>query len=261
MRDAIGERMVALERVAREAGTRALAHWHRREELVFEQKADPRDIVSVADREVEAAIRDAVAAAFPEDGFIGEEFGTEPTRSGFAWVIDPIDGTAPFMAGLPSWCVSIALVRGEERVGGAVAEPVAGELYLAEKGRGATLDGRRLRLDPGAGIRSGSTAVGASHRSDPGEIAGVVERLMRRGGMFYRNGSGALMLAYVAAGKLVGIYEPHMNAYDCLAGLLLVEEAGGIVAPYPERDLAGGGRILAAAPGAWADLVEIVGEA
>lgn len=259
MTNGLDGRATVLERVIREAADRALGHWHRREEIVFQTKGDPRDIVSQADRDVEEAIRAAVTASFPEDGFIGEEFGTQAARSGFAWIIDPIDGTAPFMAGLPSWCVSIAVVRGEERVAGAIAVPVTGELFLAEKGRGATLDGRPLRLDARVGIAGGSTAIGASHRSEPGEIGGVIERLMRRGGMFYRNGSGALMLAYVAAGRLVGIYEPHMHAYDCLAGLLLVEEAGGVCAPYPEKDLAGGGRVLAATPGAWTDLAEIVG--
>lgn len=258
MESGIGVRMALLQRVAREAGQQAYQHWQSREELVFEKKGDPRDLVSQADRDVEGAIRAAVSDAFPEDGFLGEEFGVQAARSGFSWVIDPIDGTAPFMAGLPSWCVSIAVVKGEERMAGAVVVPASNEMFLAEKGRGATLDGRRLKLDPRAGITSGATAVGASHRSNPSEIAGVVQRLMQRGGMFYRNGSGALMLAYVAAGRLIGIYEPHMHAHDCLAGLLLVEEAGGIASAYPEGRLDEGGRILAAAPGAWQDLVDII---
>jgi myo-inositol-1(or 4)-monophosphatase len=101
------------------------------------------------------------------------------------------------------------------------------------------------------------TAIGASHRTDPGAIAGVIERLIRRGGIYYRNGSGALMLAQVGAGQLGGYFEPHMHAWDALAGLLIVEEAGGRVGPYPEDALEGGGRVIAAAPGVWDDLVAV----
>jgi myo-inositol-1(or 4)-monophosphatase len=257
MDDEVGARHALLIEVTTASGARALEHWRSRAELVIEEKASPQDVVSMADRDVETLIREAVRRAFPGDGFYGEEFGAEAGRSGFVWAIDPIDGTSPFLAGLPSWCVSIAVRRAEETVAGAVAAPVTGELYEARIGFGARLDGMALRLDPGVTIRAGQTAIGASARTDPAEAAGLVERLMRRGGMFYRNGSGALMLAYVAAGRLIGYYEPHMHAWDCLAGLLLVAEAGGRVLDYPDGRLEGGGRVLAAAPGAFDDLLAV----
>jgi myo-inositol-1(or 4)-monophosphatase len=254
---AIAERAALAERVAAEAGRRALDLWQRRGELVSEAKGDARDVVSRADREVEAAIREAVARDFPQDGFFGEELGAEPGRSGFVWVIDPIDGTTPFLAGHATWCVSIAVLAGERPVAAAVAAPALDAHFVARRGGGAWLGSRRLAVDQGLGIGGAMTAIGASHRTDPAAIAGVIERLIGRGGIYYRNGSGALMLAQVGAGQLGGYFEPHMYAWDALAGLLIVEEAGGRVGPYPEGALERGGRVIAAAPGVWDDLVAV----
>jgi myo-inositol-1(or 4)-monophosphatase len=260
--DAVGARHALMCRVAAEAGEQALGHWRRRAELIIEEKANPQDVVSRADRAVERAIREAVAMAFPEDAVLGEEFGAVVGRSGYTWVVDPIDGTAPFLAGHPTWCVAIALRRDDETVAAATAAPVTGELFAARRGQGMTVDGSRVTLDRALGIGNGQTAIGASGRSDPAEIAGIVERLMRRGGMFYRNGSGALMLAYVASGRLAGYVEPHMHAWDAVGGLMMVEEAGGRTAPYPDGRLEDGGRVIAAGPGAWDDLIAVVdGEA
>jgi myo-inositol-1(or 4)-monophosphatase len=255
--DEVGARHALLVGLAGAAGARALEHWHARADLVIEEKASPQDVVSAADRDVETLVRAAVRDGFPEDGFYGEEFGAEAGRSGFVWAIDPIDGTSPFLAGLPHWCVSVAVRRGDATVAGAIAAPLLAEVFETRRGGGARVNGLPLRLDPAVTIRNGQTAIGASARTDPAEAAGLVERLMRRGGMFYRNGSGALMLAYVAAGRLTGYYEPHMHAWDCLAGLLLVEEAGGRVLPYPEGRLEDGGRVLAAAQGAFDDLLAV----
>ena len=254
MKGEVDARAGLLRAVVEEAGAAALAHWRGRAALVVEDKGNPQDVVSAADRQVETVIRASVRQAFPDDGFLGEEHAAEAGRSGWLWVIDPIDGTAPFLAGHPTWCVSIAVRRGEETLLGAIAAPAQGELYFARRGRGAELDGLALRIDPDIGLTNRQTAIGASARSDPAEIAGLVERLMRRGGMFYRNGSGALMLAYVAAGRLAGYCEPFMAAWDCLAGFLIIEEAGGRAAPYPPGRLEDGGPVLAAAPGAWDEL-------
>lgn len=242
---------LALE-AARVAGALAMTYWRGRDALVVETKASRQDMVSEADRAVEALIRETVARTFPGDGVLGEEFGATPGRSGFDWVIDPIDGTSPFLHGMPNWCVSIAVTGGDRTVIGVIAVPSHGETYHARLGDGAWLDGRRLALEPGPGIDAAATGIGASHRTDPDWIARVTGDLARQGGMFFRNGSGALMLAYVAAGRLAGYLEPHMHAWDCLAGLLIVREAGGRTAPYPEgAERRDGGSVLAAAPGAW----------
>ena len=122
--------------MAEEAGALALDYFNRRETLVIEQKRDPQDVVSVADREVENLIRKRVAEKFPDDGFLGEEYGLQPGTSGLTWVVDPIDGTSPFVNGMPNWCVSIALLKDEEPIIGVIAAPCHQEVYAAAAGRG-----------------------------------------------------------------------------------------------------------------------------
>jgi myo-inositol-1(or 4)-monophosphatase len=160
--------------------------------------------------------------------------------------------------GLPHWCVVIAVAEGPETLAGVIDVPVTGEHFAARAGHGATLDGSRLSLDPARRIDQSPIAVGASERSDPRRIANVIRRLMEAGSIYYRNGSGANMLACVAAGRLGGYVEPAMNPWDSLAGLLMIREAGGIVHPFPaDRRL---GLTLAASPGVWNDLHRIVSE-
>ncbi|CAD7054252.1 inositol monophosphatase [Pseudorhizobium endolithicum] len=244
------------EDVAREAGAIALDFFRRRETLVIETKKDPQDVVSIADRAVETLIRDRIAQAYPGDGMLGEEYGLAEGVSGFTWVIDPIDGTSPFVNGMPTWCVSIALLHQGEPVAGIIAAPCQDELFSAARDLGAQLNGAVLRLDASRSIRNAVTGIGANHHVAPHIVANVVEALLTQGGTFIRNGSGALMLAYVAAGRLVGYYEPYMHAWDCLAGYCLVREAGGWYLPFPTEgaSLSKGAPVLAAAPGAIDDL-------
>ncbi|MDK1481656.1 inositol monophosphatase family protein, partial [Sinorhizobium sp. 6-117] len=225
-------RLALAEAVAREAGTVALDYFNRRETLVIETKRDPQDVVSIADREVEMLIRDRFAEAYPDDGLLGEEYGLEPGNSGFTWVIDPIDGTSPFVNGMPNWCVSIALLHDGVPVVGVISAPCHDELYAAALGRGARLNGKPLSLDASRTIRNAVTGIGANNHVTPAFVGRMVEKLLEAGGNFVRNGSGALMLAYVAAGRLVGYYEPYMHAWDCLAGYCLVKEAGGWYLPF-----------------------------
>lgn len=260
--DDIAVRFTLARAVAREAGALALDFWARRATLTIETKDDPLDQVSQADRETEVLIRTRIADRFPNDALFGEEGGSTPGQSGLTWVIDPIDGTVPFVAGLPHWCVAIALQGPDGTELGVIDVPVAGTQYAARRGHGAMLDDVPLRISPDHRVTNTLVALGASHRTAPERIIAVVGALMARGGMFYRNGSGALMLADVAAGRLGGYYEPHMNAWDCLAGLLMIREAGGRTAPFCDTvPLEQGDRALAAAPGVWDDLIEIVAQA
>lgn len=254
-------RLALAETVANEAGAVALDYFNRRETLVIETKRDPQDVVSIADREVERLIRARFREAYPDDGMLGEEYGLAEGCSGFTWVVDPIDGTSPFVNGMPNWCVSIALLHEGEPVIGVIAAPCQGELYAAARDAGARLNGKPLSLDPSRTIRNAVTGIGANNHVTPATVAKIVENLLEAGGTFVRNGSGALMLAYVAAGRLVGYYEPYMHAWDCLAGYCLVKEAGGWYQPFPvdgER-LTKGAPVLAAAPGAIGDLKRIAG--
>ncbi|TWG65891.1 inositol monophosphatase family protein [Aminobacter sp. J44] len=249
------------EAVAREAGRLAFDYFNRRSTLVIEMKRDPQDVVSIADRNVETLIREKIGERFPGDGILGEEYGLADATSGFTWVIDPIDGTSPFVNGMPTWCVSIALLHRGEPVVGVIYAPCQDELFSAALGRGASMNGTPLSLDATRTIRNAVTGIGANHYVAPQVVAKVVEDLLGAGGTFIRNGSGALMLAYVAAGRLVGYYEPYMHAWDCLAGYCLVREAGGWFLPFPVEgeSLTKGAPVLAAAPGAIDDLRAIAG--
>ncbi len=254
-------RLALAETIGREAGAVALDYFNRRETLIVETKRDPQDVVSIADREVENLIRERIGEIYPEDGVLGEEYGLLAGRSDFIWVIDPIDGTSPFVNGMPSWCISIALIHEGAPVVGVIAAPCHGELYAAALGLGARLNGKLLSLDASRTIRNAMTGLGANNYVTPAFVAKMVENLLEAGGTFIRNGSGALMLAYVAAGRLVGYYEPYMHAWDCLAGYCLVQEAGGWYLPFPvdgER-LTKGAPVLAAAPGAVEDLRKLAG--
>ncbi|MBB4278701.1 inositol monophosphatase family protein [Rhizobium mongolense] len=254
-------RLAHAEAVAREAGAMALDYFKRRETLVIETKRDPQDVVSIADREVENLIRGRFNQAYPDDGVLGEEYGLEAGTSGFTWVVDPIDGTSPFINGMPNWCISIALLHDGVPVVGVICAPCHDELYAAALGLGATLNGKTLRLDPTRTIRNSVTGIGANNYVTPAFVGKMVESLLAAGGNFIRNGSGALMLAYVAAGRLVGYYEPYMHAWDCLAGYCLVKEAGGWYQSFPTEGegLTKGAPVLAAAPGAIHDLRQLAG--
>lgn len=262
MSEAILSRHVAAEQIAAEAGELALAFFENRADLIAESKANPQDVVSRADREVEDLVRGRIAALFPDDGLLGEESGLAAGTSGFLWVIDPIDGTSPFLAGLPHWCVAIAIVQGSVTVAAVTDVPMAKEVFSARRGAGAWLNGRRLAIDDRTTVETSLTGIGANHRADPEHVARVIKGLLVAGGAFYRNGSGAIMLASVAAGRLGAYYEPFMNCWDCLGGMLLVTEAGGDVLPFGSADkLLVGGPVLATAPAAWQKVNEIIAAA
>src|SRR6218665_4019201 len=190
----IKERHILAEKIALVAGRVAFDYFSRRETLIIESKGDPQDVVSIADREVENLIRDRVADTFPDDGFLGEEYGLTQGVSGYTWVVDPIDGTSPFVNGMPNWCVSIAVLFDNEPVIGVISAPCHDELYASAFGMGATLNGKTLRLDPSRNIRNAVTGIGANNHVTPAFVARIVENLLEAGGNFIRNGSGALML-------------------------------------------------------------------
>lgn len=259
MSDEIVSRHTAAEQIAAEAGALALDFFNRRSDLITEFKASPQDVVSQADRQVENLVRQRISALFPDDGLLGEEQGLLAGASGFTWVIDPIDGTTPFLAGLPHWCVAIALVQNGATVAAVTQAPIQDEVYSARRGAGAWLNGKRLAVDGRTTLENSLTGIGANHRTSPDHVAGVIRGLLIAGGAFYRSGSGALMLAAVAAGRLGTYYEPYMNCWDCLGGLLMVEEAGGTVKPFGSpNDLRVGGPVLASAPAAWEEINRII---
>lgn len=245
--------------VVREAGAVALAHYRNLGSLTVESKG-VQDPVSEADRETEQVIKERMAALFPDDAFVGEETGADrvdPSRG--TWVVDPIDGTQPFLLGLPTWCVSMAYVEDDDVQVGVIYNPVTDDLYSARRGAGAWLNDRPMAVSTAQRINEGLTGMGCSARTSPADLGHIAEHLRAAGGMYHRIGSGALTLSYVAAGQLIGYVEMHINAWDCLAAILLVEEAGGRVSPFlAEHGVTGGGRIVAGAPGVYDELVGLL---
>ncbi|TZG33329.1 inositol monophosphatase [Agrobacterium sp. B1(2019)] len=208
----------------------------------------PQDFLTVTDAASEAHIRGAIAAAFPEDSFFGEEGGGEIGDR--VWVVDPIDGTANFARGIPHFCISVAYVENGQAEIGAICNPALGELYFARRGEGATRNGQPIQTAETERFDAASIEMGWSTRIANATYLDVVGNLLDMGANVRRAGSGALALAYVADGRSDGYLELHMNSWDCLAGLLLVSEAGGDVCPFLEiGSLREGGPVLAAAAG------------
>lgn len=240
-------RYVLLQRVAREAGALALDYWRNRERLVVELKG-PRDFVSRADREVESFIRREIAHAFPDDGFLGEETASAyiPGQRNL-WVVDPIDGTHNFLRGIAYWNVSIAYVEDGLRTLGAVYDPPHDEFFHARRGYGAwrASAAGEVKIATGRpeGLSGAIVAVGHHDRYPDPRYVAIRRELMRTHSAFRNFGAAALQLAHVADGRLDAFIELSLSAWDVMAGLLLVEEAGGCVGTYP-----GPGGITARAP-------------
>ena len=237
-------------KAARRAGKSLVKDFREVENLQVSTKG-PGDFVSKADREAERLIKEDLMGARPTYGWLGEETGGEdgadPTRR---WIVDPLDGTTNFLHGMPHWAISIALEHKGEIVSAVVYDPAKDEMFWAEKGAGAWLnDNRRLRV---SGRRSMSEAVFATgvpfgaKKTLPAMLADLA-RLMPACAGVRRWGAASLDLAYVAAGRYDGYWERELKPWDIAAGLLLVKEAGGMVAPLREEDdILGKGAILCA---------------
>jgi myo-inositol-1(or 4)-monophosphatase len=243
----------------REAGETALGYFNARDQLTVKNKG-PQDLASEADLNTELLIRERLAKAFPEDAFLGEE--TPPTayeQGQGIWVVDPIDGTQPFCLGLTSWCVSIGFMQHGAIQFGFVFAPARDELFAGGRGFPSTLNGKPIRAIAGASIRDGLTCTGYSPKSGPQLFLPAFERFLAAGGMFYREGSGALGICYVAAGRLVGFFEPVIRSWDALGAMAVCEGAGVRLSDFLANDgLFKGNSLIAAAPGAYEEIAAIV---
>ena len=250
-------------RLVSEAGELAMSYFQRLGSLTIKSKG-PQDMASEADLNTEILIRDRLAAAFPEDAFLGEETGRTDAVAGARgiWVVDPIDGTQPFVSNMHNWCVSIAFVLDGRTELGFVAAPARRELFIARRGHGATLNGAPIAVRPAARMTDGLVGLGYSSRTPPGEFLPLLATLLDQGGMFVRSGSGALMLCDVACGRLIGYIEQYINSWDCLAALTMIEAAGGVVSDFLADDGMWRGHALAAgAPEVFPGLASLVGVA
>ncbi len=225
--------------IAREAGERLRGFYAQGVET--EYKGDV-DLVTVADRTVEKLIRARLGEAFPEHGIYGEEGTRERLEAEFRWYVDPLDGTTNFAHGFPQFAVSLGLeqrpagTKDDEDgtlVAGVIYDPMRDELYAAERGRGATLNGRAMHVSRAKNLAEALLATGfpSRKRHASPNIHFYQEFTLRSHGV-RRAGAAALDLAYVACGRLDGFWEFNLNPWDTAAGILLVEEAGGRVTDY-----------------------------
>jgi myo-inositol-1(or 4)-monophosphatase len=222
-----------------------------------ERKSSATDMVSDADREAEAAIVELIHSERPDDGVVAEEGAAAPSSSGRRWVIDPLDGTTNYLYGFPMWAVSVAVEDDAGSVAGVVLDPVRDELFAAERGSGATLDGVRIRIRESTPLERSLVATGFSYDARRRtEQARVLERVIPHVRDVRRGGAAALDLAWVAAGRLDGYYERGLKPWDWAAGRLLVAEAGGTVTEL-EGEPPG---LVAGAPELAAGLFALLGE-
>lgn len=250
MSDGMAERHEFGVRLISEAAALALDFYRRLGSLTIKSKGT-QDVVSEADVEVERLIRSRIKDRFPEDAFFGEESGLgEVEGARHIWVVDPIDGTQPFLSELSSWCVSIGLALDGSLEMGFLAAPARDETFIGWRGHGATLNGRPISVSDSTSLDDGLLSIGMSPRIGADEILPMFDQLLRQGVVYYREGSGALSLAYVAAGRLIGYLEPHLNSWDGAAGVAIVEAAGGQVNDWFRLDTLLTGAPIAAAPAA-----------
>ena len=256
----LAERFAFGSALIEEAGALALGYFERRASLVVRSKGT-QDMVSEADVEVERLIRARLAARFPGDAFLGEESGRDEAEGAAGiWIVDPIDGTQPFMSDLTSWCVSIGYVHGGQVEMGFVAAPARGEVFRGWRGHGATLNGRPIQVSPSTRLDDGLLCIGMSPRVNADQIIAYMEPLLRRGVVYYREGSGALSLAYVAAGRLIGYVEAHLNSWDGTGGAALVIAAGGRINDFLAGDaLWKGGPMVATSAALYPELAAVMG--
>ena len=243
--------------IAKSGGKLALDYFQRVSSLDVVDKG-LQDFVSEADQNVELHIRKLIEEAYPDDGIVGEEHAPKPSRSGYNWVIDPIDGTTNFLNSIPAWCVVLAVVKEDQTQIGVILDPIHGETFHAVRGGGATLNGKPLICRADTAMNRGSIGTGYCNRSSKASTTKLISEVLEQDGVFHRNASGALSLAYTAAGRLIGYVEEHMNAWDCLAGQLIIEEAGGRVERQSaDQMIAEGGRVVAGSAGIFDELVRI----
>ena len=202
----------------------------------------PGNFVSAADRRAEEVLRDALSKARPSYGFLGEEggrvHGTDDTHT---WIVDPLDGTTNFLHGIPQFAISIGLERERALVAGVIYNPVTDELYTAERGKGAFLNRRRLRVASRRRLDDAVIACGLPHvgRGDLTQFRTEFAKIQERVAGLRRFGAASLDLAWVAAGRFDGFWERDLSTWDMAAGVLLIREAGGFV-----TDIDGGDAML-----------------
>lgn len=221
--------------------------------FTISHKEGINNLVTQADYASEKAILQVIKSAFPDDGIVSEESDEIVTSNEYKWIIDPIDGTVNFANGIPICCVSIGVEHKGHMLMGAVYNPLMNEFFLAEKGKGATLNGEPIGVSSKNQVIKSCMVTGFpyTYLDSPNGPIEVFSRLIKKGIPVRRLGSAAIDLCWVAAGRFDGFYEHMLHAWDSAAGYLIVEEAGGRVtnlegqpySPYKYGIIATNGKI------------------
>jgi myo-inositol-1(or 4)-monophosphatase len=202
----------------------------------------PRNFVTAADRRAETILREELAKARPDYGFLGEEGGAHPgTDKAHRWIVDPLDGTTNFLHGIPHFAISIALERNGAIVAGVIYNPANDEMFVAERGKGAFLNDKRIRVAARQRLADAVVACGLPHygRGDLALARSEIAAAQRAFAGLRRYGAATLDLAWIAAGRLDAYWERDLSPWDLAAGSIVVREAGGFIS-----DVDGGDAIL-----------------
>jgi myo-inositol-1(or 4)-monophosphatase len=219
-----------IEPIIREAGALLMSYFHRR--IGYEYKGDV-DLVTEADRASEKFITERLQSRWPDFGIMGEEGTRSAMTAEYRWLVDPLDGTTNFAHGYPVFCISIALVRGEDLIAGFLYDPTRDEFFSAEPGAGAKLNGQAMHVSKTQTLSESILGTGfPSHKRHKNPNIHFYHQLTLRSHGLRRAGSAALDLANVASGRYDGFWEFTLNPWDTAAGVLLVREAGGTVTRF-----------------------------
>jgi myo-inositol-1(or 4)-monophosphatase len=247
-------------RAARQAGAIVMRSFHRIDRLTVIEK-DVNDYASEVDRSAELAIIDTIRRAYPSHGIMAEESGSHQGDD-YLWIIDPLDGTTNYLHEFPQFAISIALQHRGKLETGVVYDPLRDEMFTASRGEGATLNGHRLRVRPQLGLAGALVGTGIPFRDQRYVDAylAMLKDLIQDTAGIRRPGSAALDFAFLAAGRIDGFWELGLSPWDFAAGVLLVQEAGGIV-----TDIRGGdqffkqGNVIAGSPKVHAEMAQRLG--
>jgi myo-inositol-1(or 4)-monophosphatase len=245
---------------ARQAG-RIIIHSMDHMDKVKTTEKGPNDFVTDVDKKAEYAIIETIHAAYPEHSILAEESGEQPGKDEITWIIDPLDGTTNFLYELPHFAISIAVAEKGRIQHAVIFDPVRDELFVASRGRGVSLNGKRLRVVDQKVLKNCLIGTGFPFRSpemiDP--YMNIFKDFMTQCRDMRRAGSAALDLAYVAAGRLDGFWEFGLSKWDVAAGVLMVQEAGGIVDDMDgKQQYLDNGNIIAAPPKVFKAMVKTI---
>lgn len=218
--------------LARKAGAIQMAHLGKAHTIDYK---GPINIVTEVDAQCEKLIVDGLIAAFPDHGIVAEEGSSRPTKNGYEWIVDPLDGTVNYTHGYPLFGPSIALTYNRKPVLGVVLESNRDELFAAEKGRGATLNGKPIHVSSVGKLEQSLLVTGFAYNIQEGEMQNNIDHFCRflfKAQASRRDGAAAPDLCYVACGRFDGFWELYLKPWDIAAGSLIVTEAGGRVSAF-----------------------------